>query len=190
MGADMIVALLSVFVPTAWVGGYFWLADRRERREGQPSEDVQEVPLLLNGGYRPTRVSVMEGRPIFAFQSRATAPRSTLAVIRDGKKIIALENLEEAGMGELWGAYDLEGDPAEQEDLRARAWVAPMGSEHEDVLRIFLTPRVGTEETSLTAEELKKLEAMGDTGTTEKTPPRERPSERLIAPDGDDSADD
>lgn len=49
----------------AWVNWYFFLAGRRAAVVATASAaGVQEVPIIVNGGYAPATVAVEQGRPV------------------------------------------------------------------------------------------------------------------------------
>ena len=64
MSADMMLVLTVVLIPVTWVGAYFWIADARERRAAREAANVQEADIVVNGGYRPSRLVLAEGRPL------------------------------------------------------------------------------------------------------------------------------
>lgn len=65
MTTDMIAIYATVLVAVGWAAGYFWLADREEAREARAKDgEVQEVSVLVNGGYHPDRITLRRGRPI------------------------------------------------------------------------------------------------------------------------------
>jgi plastocyanin domain-containing protein len=64
MSTGMIEVFVSVLIPVAWMGAYFWMGDRTEARERSANADPQQVKILLDRAYRPSRVAVKTGRPI------------------------------------------------------------------------------------------------------------------------------
>jgi len=60
--ADLTVAYATTLIVVGWLGGYFWLADRKEGRESRAP--VQEMDVLVNRGFHPARVVLTGGRPI------------------------------------------------------------------------------------------------------------------------------
>ena len=62
---NIIVVSATAVIAVGWVAAYFWQSDRREAREERTRpEDVQEVSVVVNGGYHPERVALRRGRPI------------------------------------------------------------------------------------------------------------------------------
>lgn len=60
----MTALIATILAAVGWVGAYFWLADRREALEDRAADRVQELSILVNGGYHPARVVLKEGSPI------------------------------------------------------------------------------------------------------------------------------
>lgn len=65
MKADMIAVFGTAIVAIGWAPVYFWLTGRKEAREARGiAGELQDVSVLVNGGYRPDRIALRRGRPI------------------------------------------------------------------------------------------------------------------------------
>lgn len=62
--AQMLVTLVGV-AAILWVNWYFFLAGRRVAAAAATAgPGVQEVPIVVNGGYAPATVALQTGRPV------------------------------------------------------------------------------------------------------------------------------
>ncbi len=62
-GTQMLVTLLGI-AAILWVNWYFFLAGRRVQVAAAAGSGVQEVPIVVNGGYAPATVALQRGRPV------------------------------------------------------------------------------------------------------------------------------
>lgn len=63
-GTQMLVTLLGI-AAILWVNWYFFLAGRRVGvAAAVTGSGVQEVPIIVNGGYAPATVALQRGRPV------------------------------------------------------------------------------------------------------------------------------
>lgn len=119
---------------------------------------VPPLPTWVGGSLLAQRTP----SPLFAFQCRGTSTRSTLAVLDDRHKLIGFEDLASHTVSRWTEAYDLQGDPAELENLLGTAtWPERLQVQVRDRLQAALTPLVESEETQFNADQLRTLDAMG-----------------------------
>ncbi len=63
-GTQWVVTALGI-AAILWVSWYFFLAGRRSAVAATASvAGIQEVPIVVNGGYAPATVAVEQGRPV------------------------------------------------------------------------------------------------------------------------------
>ncbi|HED64553.1 MAG TPA: hypothetical protein ENJ09_03255 [Planctomycetes bacterium] len=108
--------------------------------------------------------------PLFAFQCRGTSKRTSLAVLEENRKLIGYEDVASHGVSRWLHAFDLAADPNELDDLLGSdaGWPDELGARMEGELRIPLTPIVRSEDASLSADQLRELDAMGYGGESKE----------------------
>lgn len=81
--AEVLVVLGGVLA-MAWVVWYFFLGERGQARATAGEGGVQEVKILVKGGYDPDRIVVERGRPVrLAFFRDETSSCSETVVLGD-----------------------------------------------------------------------------------------------------------
>ena len=83
MALDKIVVLLGGLAAIAWINWYFFVAGRRRVAVASGGE-MQEIAIVVAGGYDPAAVRIAHGRPArLVFDRRETSSCSEELVISD-----------------------------------------------------------------------------------------------------------
>ena len=101
-------------------------------------------------------------RPVFSFECKGD-PSATFALIAEGKKLYASEELTPAQELELIAAYDLEGDPGELRDLvgGGLTWPTALLEHLGPAAAPLLLPMVGTQAIAIEGAWKRELAALG-----------------------------
>ena len=68
------LVLLGGIAAIAWVNWYFFFAGRRSTSATQGAGGMQEVMVVVQGGYSPSEVKVRQGSPVrIVFDRRETS---------------------------------------------------------------------------------------------------------------------
>jgi plastocyanin domain-containing protein len=62
-GTQLLVTIVGI-AAIAWVNWYFFLAGRRTAVVAAPGGGIQEIPIIVDGGYSPAAVALERGRPV------------------------------------------------------------------------------------------------------------------------------
>lgn len=134
--ADWLVVITGVTL-IAGINWYFFMAPRAAATAAVAVGGVQEVPIVVEGGYTPAEVRVRAGRPVrLLFDRRETSPCSEQVALPDfgisrflpARRITAVEFTPRqagrfeftCGMGMLRGRVTVEpAEPAEVASWRA-----------------------------------------------------------------------
>ena len=119
-----------------------------------------------DAGWLGTSVlSLVEERPMFAFQCRIDVDRSALTVIDGERKLFGVEEPGGMGAGRIWAAYDLAEDPGETENQLAvgAEWPEEMRRRLAPLAEALLRPRFGPRAAVLSAEDRELLAEFGYT---------------------------
>jgi len=81
--ADLLVVLGGLGA-VLWVNWYFFLAGRGSAQAAVGTGGVQEVTVLVRGGYEPSQIRVKKGSPVrLVFDRQETSPCSEEVVLPD-----------------------------------------------------------------------------------------------------------
>lgn len=81
--ADMLVVLGGLGA-VLWVNWYFFLANRGSAQAAVGSGGVQEVTVVVRGGYEPSQIRVKKGAPVrLVFDRQETSPCSEELALPD-----------------------------------------------------------------------------------------------------------
>jgi len=84
MTTDKWLVLGAGLLTIGWVLWYFLLARRSSRAAGSGASGVQEISILVRGGYDPAQIEVRAGRPVrLVFDRQETAGCSEEVVLPD-----------------------------------------------------------------------------------------------------------
>ncbi len=84
MSLDQIAVLVGGIAAIAWVNWYFFVARQSSAAATLTDSGVQEVRIVVAGGYTPQVIRVKAGRPVrLVFDRRETNPCSEEIVIPD-----------------------------------------------------------------------------------------------------------
>ena len=84
MSVDQWLVLAAGITAIAWVNWYFFLAGRSSATAAAAAGGVQEVTIIVRGGYEPARVVAKKGVPLrLVFDRRETSSCSEEVVISD-----------------------------------------------------------------------------------------------------------
>jgi plastocyanin domain-containing protein len=84
MNASDLLVILGGATALAWVNWYFFLADRGSVSAAAGAGGVQEVKVVVRGGYEPASVRVKRGTPVrLVFDRQETSGCSEEVVIPD-----------------------------------------------------------------------------------------------------------
>ena len=109
-------------------------------------------------------LALPDERPVFAFQSRARDD-TTMAVIRGSRKVIVPQNASDLNAAPIVGAYELDADPAERDNLASsERWPAELLRAHAPELRTILTPLLELRRAALDGDQLDELRELGYVG--------------------------
>jgi plastocyanin domain-containing protein len=82
-GADWIV-IAAAAASIVWVNWYFFLAERQVAAAREGSAGIQEIEILVKGGYEPASIRVKQGRPVrLLFNRQETSSCSEEVVLGD-----------------------------------------------------------------------------------------------------------
>ncbi len=82
MGSSDLLVIAGAAAGIAWVNWYFFLANRGEAAMATSKQGVQEVDVVVKGGYSPGAVRVRQGVPVrLVFDRQETSGCSEEVVI-------------------------------------------------------------------------------------------------------------
>jgi plastocyanin domain-containing protein len=107
MSSLQIFAILSGIVLTILIAWYFWFAPKAQTRVAVSESGVQEVAIMVKGGYTPDVIVVQKGRPVrltFTRQESAACSEKVLfpdfnqnALLPEGEQVTLEFTPEKAG---------------------------------------------------------------------------------------------
>ena len=101
-------------------------------------------------------------RTIYAFQCSNTGPPNHVAIIEGSYKLVTTTDERSTTPGDAVElAYDLEGDPREQTDVRTADWVAPLYERRRASLTHQMQALYSGRAKELSSEQAAQLEALG-----------------------------
>lgn len=84
MSAADLLVVLGGLGAVLWVNWYFFLAGRGSAQAAVGTGGVQEVTVLVRGGYEPSQIRVKKGSPVrLVFDRQETSPCSEEVVLPD-----------------------------------------------------------------------------------------------------------
>ena len=84
MSVDQVLVLTGGIAAILWVNWYFFLARRSVASAASSQSGIQEVQIVVEGGYTPQLIRVKAGRPVrLIFDRRETNPCSEEIVLPD-----------------------------------------------------------------------------------------------------------
>ena len=91
MSLDRILVTLGGLGFIAFVVWFFWLVKRKGSRAAVASSGIQEVQVVVKGGYTPDLIVVEHGRPVrLKFRREESASCSEMVLLPDFQKSASL----------------------------------------------------------------------------------------------------
>ena len=91
MSMDRIIVTLGGLGAIAFVVWFFWLVKRKGSRAAVASSGMQEVLVVVKGGYTPDLIVVEHGRPVrLKFRREESASCSEMVLLPDFQKSASL----------------------------------------------------------------------------------------------------
>lgn len=91
MTPDKVIVTIAGFAAIAFIAWFFWMKKPVGVKAGVGAGGVQEVAILVKGGYNPDVIVVEHGRPVrLDFHREETAACSDTVVLPDFNKSVRL----------------------------------------------------------------------------------------------------